>query len=110
MSEGASALDALFWRDEILAALYWMQGEGLTEWAEAAHLAAFLAADGALVTAELDRLAAGGYVEVRDGLAPAYRLTTIGRLEGGRSFADGFAGLTEQAHGQCSPGCWCQDP
>jgi hypothetical protein len=109
--EGTAALEALYWRDEILQALFWMSGEGLADAATAADLARFLAADETLIGAELERLAAGGYLErmeARD--ARSYRLTEIGRLEGGRSFQDEFDGLTRQAHGECAPGCTCQDP
>jgi hypothetical protein len=37
-----SALDALFWRDEILQVLFWMRGEGLGDTPTASQLAAFL--------------------------------------------------------------------
>ena len=111
MSEdGAAALEALYWRDEILQALYWLQGEGLADAVDAARLAELLVADVAVIAAELDRLAAGGYLDVVPGQRPTYRLTAIGRLEGGRSFQDEFEGLTRQAHGECGPGCWCNDP
>lgn len=115
MSEdGAAALEALFWRDEILQALYWLQGEHLAEAVDAERMAALLAADLAIVKAELGRLTEGGYLDVLPGLtpgaAPRFRLTEIGRIEGARSFQDEFAGLTRQAHGECGPGCWCNDP
>jgi hypothetical protein len=108
--DGAAALQALYWRDEILQAMYWLQGEGLAEAVDSARLAELLVADEPLIASELDRLAEGGYLEVLSGPSPRYRLSEIGRLEGGRSFRDEFDGLTRQAHGECGADCWCNDP
>ena len=121
LPDGREALDDLYWRDEILQALYWMQGEGLAEAASAADLARFLVADEGLIAAQLTRLAEAGYVEgggrkAEDGKASpplppsAFRLTPLGVREGGRSFRDEFADYTRPAHGECGPGCWCKDP
>jgi hypothetical protein len=118
LPDGREALDDLYRRDEILQALYWMQGEGLAEAASAADLARFLVADEAAVGEVLMRLAEEGYVE-RAGdnalfhsraLPFSYRLTPLGLDEGGRSFRDEFADYTRPAHGECGPGCWCKDP
>jgi hypothetical protein len=108
--DGAAALDALFWRDEILQALYWLQGEGLADGTDAPSLARLLVADEAIIAQELERLTAGGYLDYVPGPPACFQLTEMGRLEGGRRFADEFEGLTQQAHGECAPGCWCQDP
>lgn len=112
--DGAAALEALFWRDEILQALYWLHGEGLDDAMNADRLAQLLVADLAIITSELGRLTEGGYLEIVPGAqadaAACYRLTEIGRIEGARSFQDEFDGLTRQAHGECGPGCWCNDP
>lgn len=114
VEDGAAALESLYWRDEILQALYWLQGERLDDAMNAERLAQLLVADLAIVRAELSRLAEGGYLEELPGpspdTAPTYRLTEIGRIEGARSFQDEFDGLTRQAHGECGPGCWCHDP
>lgn len=109
--DGRAALDSLFWRAEILLALYWLHGERLAEAVTAARLAEFLAADPAIVAQQMVQLVADGYLEaVRDSAeVPAFRLTTLGLHEGARSFHDEFAGLTRQAHFSCSPGCWCHD-
>src|SRR5688572_2907826 len=108
--EGAAALEALFWRDEILQALYWLQGESLDDAMNADRLAQLLVADLTIVTTELGRLAEGGYLDVTPGSPARYRLTEMGRIEGARSFQDEFDGLTRQAHGECAPGCWCNGP
>jgi hypothetical protein len=105
---GAEALDALYWQAEILQALYWMQGEGLASDITPGRLADFLVADQATVADQLERLAHDGYLEVLDG--PRYRLSELGRVEGGRSFHDEFADFIRPAHAECGPGCWCQDP
>jgi hypothetical protein len=114
-----SALDDLFWRDEILQALFWMRGEGLAKSATTAELARFLAVDQAQIARILEDLADQGYVNrltlARGGDEPGesssgFQLTPLGVEEGGRRFRDEFAGLTRQAHGECSPGCWCHDP
>lgn len=95
-------------RDEILQVLFWMQGEGLGEDADAGELAIWLAAGA-------DRLAPVLAWMQRDGLvAPggrdgAFRLTDLGLAEGGRRFTESFAdaGLGVQGHGECAPGCDC---
>src|SRR5215210_3757912 len=95
--DGAAALEALYWRDEILQALYWLQGERLDDAMNAERLAQLLVADLAIVRTELDRLAEGGYLEELPGSSPytahTYPLTEIGRIEGARSFQDEFDGL-----------------
>lgn len=109
-TQGAEALDDLFWRAEILQAMFWMRGEGIATEVAPAELAAFLQAKQAGVEAQMHRLAADGYLEVCHGAKPGYRLTSLGVAEGGRSFRDEFDGLTRPAHGECGPGCWCRDP
>ena len=107
---GREAVDELFWRVEILQALYWMRGEGLAEEVGATELAAFLVAEPGVVCAQLERLAAGGYLAPGDRVRDRYRLTPLGLSEGARSFQDEFGVLTRPGHGECGPGCWCQDP
>jgi hypothetical protein len=110
IEDGSAALDALFWRDEILQAMYWLRGEGLAECVEPARLAELLVADEAIVRTQLDRLVIGGDLEIQPDSPPRYRMTAAGREHGARSFSDEFEGLTRQAHGECGPGCYCQDP
>jgi len=57
-----TALDDLYWRAEILQALYWMHSEGLASDASPEELARFLAADAATVRLHLDRLVFEGYL------------------------------------------------
>lgn len=107
---GTAALEALFWQDELLRALYWLQGEGLAETVTAADLARFLIARPKQVAFWLADLVADGLVERLPGRPSRYRLTADGRREGGRRFQAEFGDLTRQAHGACGPGCWCRDP
>ena len=102
-----SALDELFWRDELLEALFWMRGEGLASSVSPLALADFLAVDPGVVATHMARLADEGFL---DGSATGYALTEAGAREGGRSFADEFADLTRPGHGECVPGCTCADP
>lgn len=95
----------LFWRDEILQAMYWMHGEGLGEVLSARSLAALLDSSPEHLSVELRRLAEEQYVD-ETGL-DEYRLTELGMETGKRSFGDEFAGLTHAAHGACAPGCDC---
>ncbi len=102
-------VDALRWRDEILQVLYWFHGEGLGDAVTAHDLGPFLVAEIELVQAQLERLEIDGYVSMVDSVPHRYRLTEWGIKEGGRRFADEFAGLTGQAHGECNnPDCSCQ--
>lgn len=107
-ADRAGALDDLYWRAEILQALFWMRGEGLASEATPGALARFLVAELATVAAQVQRLVDDGFLEPRG--SESYGLTALGVDEGGRSFHDEFAGLTRPAHGDCGPACWCRDP
>ncbi|CAA9539461.1 MAG: hypothetical protein AVDCRST_MAG73-1771 [uncultured Thermomicrobiales bacterium] len=102
-------LDALRWRDELLQVLYWLRGEGLGERVAPNEVTTFLGAEPDEIRHRLESLVDEGYVEVVENEAGRYRLTDWGAKEGGRRFADEFAGLTGQAHGECNnPDCSCQ--
>jgi hypothetical protein len=101
-----SELDALRIRDEVLQAMYWMAGEGLGDAPTATELARFLAVPAATLEPYLARFAADGWI-ARAGAG--YTMTEAGRELGKRSFADEFAGLTGQAHGECDDDCWCHE-
>ena len=99
-------LDALRIRDEVLGAMYWLRGEGLAETPSGEELARFLAVPAATLEPYLELFVRDGYLE-REGAG--YRLTPRGEQDGKRSFADDFAGLTGQAHGECDDDCWCHE-
>lgn len=105
--DGRSALDALYWRAEILQAMYWMRGEGIAAHVSAIQLADFLVVSHDVLDPQLSGLVVDGYLASDEG---RYALTPLGVAEGGRGFQDEFGDLTRPAHYECGPGCWCQDP
>ncbi len=112
-------LSDIFWRDEILQVMYWHQGEGFGTEITARDLQTFLTTDEQSVVAHLERMVAEGYLEradlsfaAREGDSPppSYYFTEFGAREGARRFADEFADITKQAHGDCPPDCpICKD-
>lgn len=107
-----SALDALFWRDEILQVLFWLQGEELAKTVRAQDLLVFLKGDEDTIAHHLEKLAGEGLLVRRKGRngragVKHYALSETGRQEGGRRFADAFEGMQKQGHGECSPDCDC---
>ena len=105
----ADPLDDIRQRDELLQILFWFRGEGLGDVVTPQDLVTFLGSDPDTIQQRLERLAAEGYVVSTGGAVERYGLTEWGIKEGGRRFADEFAGLTGQAHGECNnPNCSCQ--
>ena len=104
-------LDELYWRDEILQVMYWYRGEGFGESVTVRDLQTFLPADEHLLTTHMDGMVGDGYlVRQDDASTPCYTFTPYGAREGARRFADEFASLTGQAHGECGPDCpYCKD-
>jgi hypothetical protein len=101
-------LDDIRLRDELLQILFWFRGEGLGDAVTPRDLTTFLGVDADPVQRRLERLVEEGYVDPDPG-GERYSLTAWGIKEGGRRFADEFAGLTGQAHGECNnPNCACQ--
>jgi hypothetical protein len=100
----SAALQALYWRSEILQVMYWLRGEGLGEVVDAHLIERFLGVEAAVGVTYLDRLVEEGYLERVSG---AYGLSPAGLAEGAVEFAASFADLTKPAHGECSADCWC---
>ncbi len=105
-----SALDSLYWRADILQAMYWMRGEGLAQDVSPAALADFLVVEVEVVERECANLLADEFLVLTSVDGPRFRLTALGVAEGGRSFHEEFAELIKPAHAECGPGCWCKDP
>lgn len=99
-------LRKLYWRDEILQLLFWIQGEGFGQQIEVATLERFLGLDAQASATHLGRLEAEGLLRC-DELGVC-ELSERGRSEGARIFSEEFAHLTQAAHGACGPGCWCR--
>ncbi len=102
----SEALQALYWRSEILQVMYWLRGEGFGDQVDATLLERFLGVDAEIGVQYLDRLAEEGYVE-RAG--DRYALSELGRREGALEFATSFSELTRPTHGECSADCWCHN-
>ena len=106
------ALDALFWRDEILQVMFWLKGEGLAEIVSAVDLEVFLAAEANTLHLYLEQAADEGYLIRHPDAAgmpnaTRYSLSELGRQEGSRRFADEFAEMQKSGHGECSADCVC---
>ncbi len=109
----------LFWRDEILQVMYWYQGEGFGTTVTARDLQTFLSAEEQSLTTHLERMVVEGYLEQAGegddagptgGSSARYSFSEYGAKEGARRFADEFADVTKQGHGDCPPDCpICKD-
>lgn len=97
-------------RDEMLELLFWFEGEGLGSSATLPAMTRFLVQDEAVVRQTLDDLLRTGWVVEAAGDPAEYLLTEVGRKEAARRFADEFAELLGQGHGECNdPTCDCHD-
>jgi hypothetical protein len=102
----SEALQAMFWRSEILQVMYWLRGEGFGDQVDPTLLERFLGVDAGIGVQYLDRLVIEGYVEpVND----RYMLSELGSREGALEFASSFSELTRPTHGECSADCWCHN-
>ncbi len=100
--------DPIARRDEVLELLYWLEGEGIPGTATVTVMARFLARPAEDVQEIVGHLLARGDIEPSGD--SEYRLTPMGRREAGRRFAEQFAGMTAQGHGECNdPTCDCHD-
>src|SRR5262249_33295488 len=96
-------------RDELLEFLYWIEGEGFRGAATFESIARFLASSPERIRETLDDLVRRG--DVRE-TAGEFRLSDTGGREAARRFAEEFAPLIAQGHGECNdPNCDCHaDP
>lgn len=102
----SDALRALYWRDEILQLMFWIQGEGFGEQVDAALLERFLGVDAQHGVRYLDRLVVE---ELLDRTPEGrFRLTPEGHRHGAAVFAHEFADITQPGHGECGADCWCR--
>lgn len=94
-------------RDEVLEMLYWTEGEGFSGAATLAAIARFLTHAPDDVQRTLTELVERGDA-THDAASGEYRLTEIGRKEAARRFAEEFAPMLSQGHGECNdPNCDC---
>jgi hypothetical protein len=104
----SDALDDVWWREEILQALFWMRGEGIADEVSAAQLVSFLGRAEEEIRPHLDRLvAAGDLIRTDSGV---YRLSGPALDDAAELFARDFDDMVNRSgHGsQCSrPDCVC---
>ncbi len=109
-----SPLRALFWRDEILQVLYWMDGEGFGRWVTAQQMLAFLQTHSENLLYHVRKLTTEGYLEMQGESLEEntpISLSAMGKKEAGRHFADAFQGMQKAGHGECGPDCeFCYGP
>jgi hypothetical protein len=109
-----SSLRSLFWKDEILQVLYWMNGEGLGSQVRIAEVLALLNTNEANLLYQITKLIAedvliSSTTEInRD---TKIELSSEYKREAGRRFADAFQGYQKAGHGECGPDCeFCYGP
>jgi hypothetical protein len=109
-----SPLRALFWKDEILQIMYWMDGEGFGNRVSAIQILALLNTNADNLNYHLVKLATDGYLEMEgdaSGDGDTVSLSETGKKEAGRRFAEAFQGLQKAGHGECGPDCeFCYGP
>lgn len=102
----SGGLRELYWRDEILQLVFWLDGEGFRAELDAGVLERFLGVGAQQARGHLDRLAAEGLLSRHaDG---RYRLTEAGERHRARIATNETDGLTEPGGGECGPTCWCR--
>ena len=95
-------------RDEILELLYWLQGEGFSSHATIDGMMRFLAFPVGDVRSTVEQLV--NRAEIARAPDGKLQLTEEGYREAARRFADDFAELLHQGHGECNdPSCDCHE-
>lgn len=100
-----AAVNARYWRDEILQLMFWLRGEGLGERIDARTLTRFLGLGEQTGLRLLDQLVGDGLL-APDGTG-YHGLTGAGRRQEARIVANQSADLNQPRYGVCGCGCWC---
>jgi len=103
-----NAVDALFWREEILQVLYWMEGEGLEVSIPFSRLMVLLNTSSDNLFLHLKKNIDAGYLQTEDDVLnedSSVRLTPFGKKEAGNIFRNAFEGMQKGGHGECGPDC-----
>lgn len=108
----SSPVRAMFWKDEILQVLYWMQGEGMGDQVNLNQMLPLLNTSKTNLEYHLNKLAAEGFLDRENSKGnPLFCLSEIGKREGAKHFAEAFQGLQKAGHGECGPDCeFCYGP
>ncbi len=102
------ALDILFWREEILQVLYWMEGEGLADSVPFSRLLSLLDTTKETLLLHLEKNISAGYLqssEEKISENSSMQLTPSGKKEAGGIFRNAFEGMQKGGHGECGPDC-----
>lgn len=102
------ALDGLFWKEEILQVLFWMEGEGLAKAVPFSKLLAMLNTNADNLLFHLIKSEEAGWIESKTENLDAncaVSLTDEGKKEAGRIFRNAFEGMQKAGHGECGPDC-----
>lgn len=102
------ALDILFWREEILQVLYWMEGEGLADSVPFSRLLSLLDTTKETLLFHLENNISAGYLQCSEEKLSensSVQLTPSGKKEAGGIFRNAFEGMQKGGHGECGPDC-----
>ncbi len=109
-----SSLRSLFWKDEILQVLYWMNGEGFGNEVPVGQILSLLNTNQANLLFHINNLVEEGVILTSStelNMATKVALATEVKKEAGRRFADAFQGFQKAGHGECGPDCeFCYGP
>ncbi len=107
-NKNKEAVDALFWREEILQVLYWMDGEGLAKAVPVSRLLSLLNTSRENLLLHIEKNMLAGYLISDSGSLTelsSVLLTPSGKKEAGGIFRNAFEGMQKGGHGECGPDC-----
>lgn len=102
------ALEALFWKEEILQVLYWLEGEELAESISVNRLIALLNTSPENLLKHIIKNEEVGLIKrITEELneTSTICLTADGKKEAGMIFRNAFEGMQKAGHGECGPDC-----
>lgn len=109
-----SPLRALFWKDEILQILYWMDGEGFGKEVPVSQVLALLNTNKENLIYHLNKLVNEEVLKSEAKFIETQSLISLSedaRKEAGGRFAEAFQGYQKAGHGECGPDCeFCYGP
>jgi len=109
-----SPLRALFWKDEILQILYWMDGEGFGKDVPVSQVLALLNTNEDNLIYHIDKLTKEEILSSQSDVIDSQSLIALSesaRKEAGTRFAEAFQGYQKAGHGECGPDCeFCYGP
>ncbi len=102
------ALNALFWKEEILQVLYWMEGEDLADSVPFNRLSSLLNTSPENLFFHLVLNEKAGLIIRKidsHNQTDTISLTPAGKKEAGLIFRNAFEGMQKAGHGECGPDC-----